>query len=92
MVVYTSNFDSVQELANVQDAIARGCGGILIYAVSLSSKAAVDTASKAKVPIFIQGGYHTDILPLSAGFMDNSLKEFSKPLGIWMAETWKKEK
>ncbi|MGI6750379.1 MAG: sugar ABC transporter substrate-binding protein [Atribacter sp.] len=56
MVVYTSNFDSAQELANVQDAIARGCGGILIYAVSLSSeRAAVDTASKAKVPIFIPG-------------------------------------
>ena len=93
MVVYTSNFDSAQELANVQDAIARGCGGILIYAVSLSSeRAAVDTASKAKVPIFIQGGYHTDILPLSAGFMDNSLKEFSKPLGIWMAENLEKGK
>ncbi|QPM68028.1 sugar ABC transporter substrate-binding protein [Atribacter laminatus] len=93
MVVYTSNFDSAQELANVQDAIARGCDGILIYAVSLSSeRAAVDTASKAKVPIFIQGGYHSDILPLSAGFMDNSLKEFSKPLGIWMAENLEKGK
>lgn len=93
MVVYTSNFDSAQELANVQDAIARGCDGILIYAVSLSSeRAAVDTASKAKVPIFIQGGYHPDLLPLSAGFMDNSLKEFSKPLGIWMANNLEKGK
>jgi len=93
MVVYTSNLDSAQELANVQDAIARGCDGILIYAVSLSSeRAAVDTASKAKVPIFFQSGYHTDLLPLSAGFMDNSLKEFSKPLGIWMAENLEKGK
>ncbi|NLJ37335.1 MAG: sugar ABC transporter substrate-binding protein, partial [Candidatus Atribacteria bacterium] len=93
MVVYTSNLDSAQELANVQDAIARGCDGILIYAVSLSSeRAAVDTASKAKVPIFFQSGYHPDLLPLSAGFMDNSLKEFSKPLGIWMANNLEKGK
>ncbi len=87
MVIYTSNLDPAQELANVQDAIARGVEGILIYAVSLSSeRAAVDTASKAGVPIFFQYGYHPDLLPKSAGFMQIDLKAFARPLGEWMAE------
>ncbi|MGQ9472629.1 MAG: sugar ABC transporter substrate-binding protein [Candidatus Caldatribacteriaceae bacterium] len=87
MIVYTSNLDPAQELANVQDAIARGVDGILIYAVSLSSeRAAVDAASKANVPIFFQYGYHPDLLPKSAGFMQIDLKAFARPLGEWMAE------
>ncbi|MGC8777826.1 MAG: sugar ABC transporter substrate-binding protein, partial [Candidatus Caldatribacteriaceae bacterium] len=82
-----------QELANVQDAIARGVNGILIYAVSLSSeRAAVDTASKAGVPIFFQYGYHPDLLPKSAGFMQIDLKAFARPLGEWMAENLEKGK
>jgi ribose transport system substrate-binding protein len=87
MIIYTSNLDPAQELANVQDAIARGVDGILIYAVSLSSeRAAVDAASKAGVPIFFQYGYHPDLLPKSAGFMQIDLKAFARPLGEWMAE------
>ncbi|WP_438317528.1 sugar ABC transporter substrate-binding protein [Candidatus Caldatribacterium sp. SIUC1] len=87
MIIYTSNLDPAQELANVQDAISRGVDGILIYAVSLSSeRAAVDAASKAGVPIFFQYGYHPDLLPKSAGFMQIDLKGFARPLGEWMAE------
>ena len=87
MIVYTSNLDPAQELANVQDAISRGVDGILIYAVSLSSeRAAVDAANKAGVPIFFQYGYHPDLLPKSAGFMQIDLKGFARPLGEWMAE------
>ncbi|NSW77202.1 MAG: sugar ABC transporter substrate-binding protein [Candidatus Atribacteria bacterium] len=93
MIIYTSNLDPAQELANVQDAIARGVDGILIYAVSLSSeRAAVDTASKAGVPIFFQYGYHPDLLPKSAGFMQIDLKAFARPLGEWMAENLEKGK
>lgn len=58
-----------------------------IYAVSLSSeRAAVDAANKAGVPIFFQYGYHPDLLPKSAGFMQIDLKGFARPLGEWMAE------
>jgi len=86
VITYTSNYDPAKELANVQDAIARGVDGILVYAVSLSSEmAAIDQANRAEVPIFFQYGYTPDLLPKTAGFMQIDLMNFARPLGEYMA-------
>jgi len=84
--VFTSNYDVAQELATVQDAIARGVDGILMYAVSLSSeRAAIDTAKKAGIPIMIQYGYAPELLDAGASFMQIDVNTFGQPLGEWMA-------
>lgn len=84
---YNANNNSTQELANIQDAITKGVGGILIYSVSLSSeKAAIAQAQKAGVPIFFQYGYDPALLKDTAGFMQIDVGTFAKPLGEWVGK------
>jgi len=87
LATYNANNDSTQELANIQDAITKGVGGILIYSVSLSSeKAAIAQAQKAGVPIFFQYGYDPALLKDTAGFMQIDVGAFAKPLGEWLGK------
>lgn len=87
LLTYNANYDSTQELANVQDAITKGVDGILIYAVSLSSeKAAIAQAKRAGVPIFFQYGYDPLLLDDAAGFMQIDIGTFGAPMGEWVGE------
>lgn len=87
LVTYNANYDSAQELANVQDAVTKGVDGILIYGVSLSSeRAAIAQANRGGIPIFFQYGYAPELLEDAAGFMQIDIGTFGAPVGEWVGQ------
>jgi ABC-type sugar transport system substrate-binding protein len=84
---YVSDLKPERELASIEDAITQKMDGIVLVSISQTSIASsVNTAFKAKVPIFMLFGYSEDLKDKMVGSVQADGKISGKAIGKWVAE------
>ena len=80
--VFNSAFDPQKELANVNDAIAQGVDGIVLFPLSdASAKAELKLANDAGIPMTVLYGYSDAVASMGAGFVQIDFYNYAKALG-----------
>jgi ribose transport system substrate-binding protein len=84
---YISDLKPERELASVEDAITQKMDGIVLMSISQTSiTSSVNTAYKAKVPIFMLFGYSEELKDKMVGSVQADGKLSGKTIGKWVAE------
>jgi ribose transport system substrate-binding protein len=85
--LFNSSFDAQKELANVNDAIAQGVDGIVLFPLSdASAKAELKLANDAGIPMTVLYGYSEEVAPLGAGFVQIDFFNYAEALGAAFAK------
>jgi ribose transport system substrate-binding protein len=84
---YISDLKPERELASIEDAITQKMDGIVLMSISQTSiESSVNTAYKAKVPIFMLFGYSEELKDKMVGSVQADGKLSGKTIGKWVAE------
>jgi ribose transport system substrate-binding protein len=85
--VYNSQLDPQKELANVQNAIAKGVDGVVLFPVSAASeKSELRLLKRAGIPTVVLYGYDPSLEDEAAAFIQADFEPYTEPLGAKLNE------
>jgi len=87
ILIYNTDLKPEKEIANIEDAIAQGVDGILLFSISSdAANQSIALANAAGIPIHMIYGYSADLEDKVVGFIQSNGEVSGNMVGTWVAD------